>query len=382
MSDAVVVVGPKVVRGPGEVDPEVASVALECIDDELALLDGRAVPAAEVWRTVLGSAMSGPRDEVVLICPSWWADSRVERVEAAAREWCGTVVVRARVEVLAAASTVVELAPELVVVHAGEHRRAIARPSRDGSAVPTIAACVAGLDAVVIDAPAGLARLGADLARTLRSRCADVTVVDDDARVRTATDRQARPRATPTPSRRRRVGVRATAALVAALSVAALAAAGLAIDADPDPDADVGAVAWLVEGRVAVEVPARWTVERITSGPGSARVQVVSPSNPFDAIALVQSRVPDAQTLDETAAALRDALADEPDGVFVDFVALDEHAQRAAVTYREIRADRQIAWTVLLDGGVRIAIGCQGSVGQTGPEPQCERAVGSAHAVT
>jgi type VII secretion-associated protein (TIGR03931 family) len=379
VSDAVVVVGPKVIRGPGEVDPELASVALECIDDELALLQGRAVPAAEVWRTVLGSAISGPRDEVVLICPSWWADSRVERVEAAAREWCGTVVFRPRVEVLTAARTVVELAPELVVVHAGEHRRAIARSSQDGSVVPTIAACVAGLDAVVIDAPSGLARLGADLGRTLRSRCADVTVVDDDVLVRTATDRQARRPATPTPSRRRGVGVRATAALAAALSVAALAAAGLAIDTDPEDD--IGAVAWLVEGRVAVEVPARWTVERITSGPGSARVQVVSPSTPFDVIALVQSRVPDAQTLEETASALRDALADEPDGVFVDFVARDEHAQRPAVTYREIRADRQIAWTVLLDGGVRIAIGCQGSVARPGPEPQCERSVRSAHAV-
>ena len=41
--------GPRSIGGPGAVDPELASVALECIDDELALVDDRVVPVDELW---------------------------------------------------------------------------------------------------------------------------------------------------------------------------------------------------------------------------------------------------------------------------------------------------------------------------------------------
>jgi type VII secretion-associated protein (TIGR03931 family) len=108
---------------------------------------------------------------------------------------------------------------------------------------------------------------------------------------------------------------------------------------------------------------------------------VVSPTNPSEAIHVTQSRVPDAQTLDAAAEALKAALADQPEGVFVDFAKLDERAHRPAVTYSEIRADRRIDWTVLLDGGLRIAIGCQGSVQHPGPEAVCDQAIRSARAI-
>ena len=96
---------------------------------------------------------------------------------------------------------------------------------------------------------------------------------------------------------------------------------------------------------------------------------------------MTQSRVSDTESLESTAEALTSALADQPGGVFVDFAAAGERADRSAVTYREVRADRSVDWTVLLDGGVRIAIGCQGPVDGPGPEAACDRAIRSAHAV-
>jgi hypothetical protein len=82
------------------------------------------------------------------------------------------------------------------------------------------------------------------------------------------------------------------------------------------------------------------------SGSGSVRVQVTSPGDGSEVIHVTQARVPDIETLDATAAALAAVLGRQPEG---------------------------------LDGGVRIAIGCQG----TGPVPQgaCDRAIRSAHGV-
>jgi type VII secretion-associated protein (TIGR03931 family) len=108
---------------------------------------------------------------------------------------------------------------------------------------------------------------------------------------------------------------------------------------------------------------------------------VVSPVDRIDAIHVTQSRVPDGQTLAAAAEALATALAEQPDGIFVDFTPAGERAHRPAVTYREIRPDRRIDWTVLLDGDVRIAIGCQGAADRPGPAAPCDRAIRSAHAV-
>ncbi len=71
----------------------------------------------------------------------------------------------------------------------------------------------------------------------------------------------------------------------------------------------------LVEGRVAVKVPAQWAVRRITSGPGSARVQVTAPDD-ATAVLITQSQVRKGESLSATAATLRSALDDEQAGVF------------------------------------------------------------------
>jgi type VII secretion-associated protein (TIGR03931 family) len=373
----VVVVGPKMISGPCVVCPELAATALECIDDDLALVEDRVVAVDELWRDVLESAVGGPRARLLVICPSWWANSRLARVNAAAGAWGSDVVVLRRADVPTNASTVIEVAPELIVVHVDGQRHSIARTSAAGGVVDAVVACVDGLTAVTVDVPAGLALLGDDLVRALRHRRIDVTVADD----RTLVDAVAGSHgetSCETATVGRRLTPRAAAVAVAILTVGTLSAAALALDRTSEGSV---AATWLVEGRVAVEVPAQWTVERITSGPGSARVQVVSPTNRGDAIHVTQSRVPAAQTLDSAAEALGAALADQPEGVFVDFDGRGERAGRVAVTYREVRADRRIDWTVLLDGEVRIAIGCQGSGERPGPERLCDSAIRSAHAV-
>ncbi|HEX2213764.1 MAG TPA: type VII secretion-associated protein, partial [Mycobacterium sp.] len=114
---------------------------------------------------------------------------------------------------------------------------------------------------------------------------------------------------------------------------------------------------------------------------GSARLQLVSPSQREVALHVTQS----AGTPDQdfaTAESLRAALSNEPDGVFVDFNASDVRAGRPAVTYREIRPHRHVAWAVLVDGGVRIAIGCQSAPARGDlVRDVCDRAIRSAHAV-
>lgn len=374
MSDVVVVVGPKAIVGRGPVNFDAATIALESVDDVLALVDDRVMSVDDLWRDVLGSAVDGRCDDVALICPSWWGPSRIARVVAAARHWCDDVVVHLRSEVLAAA-TVVELGPELVVVHADGRRNVITRGSHSADVVDAVVASVEGLPAVTVDVPSGTTLLGANVARALRLRGVEVTTEDDrtlaDAvRGSPGSETVTAGRWRPTP---RTVGVAA-----AILTVGGLTVAGIGLDGR---NADPADVAWLVEGRVAVEVPAGWTVERITAGPGSARVQVVSPTGGSQAIQVTQSRVADTESLESTAEALTSALADQPGGVFVDFVAAGERAHRSAVTYREVRSDRSVDWTVLVDGGVRIAIGCQGPVAGSGPQALCDRAIRSAHAV-
>ena len=138
---------------------------------------------------------------------------------------------------------------------------------------------------------------------------------------------------------------------------------------------------YLVEGRVALTVPANWPTERVVGGPGSARVQVTSPSDPEVALHVTQSPVA-GETLSGTAERLKRAIDAEPAGVFVDFNPDGTSAGRPAVTYREVRAGHQVWWTVLLDGVVRISVGCQSRPGgEDAVRDVCEQAVRSAHAV-
>ena len=93
----------------------------------------------------------------------------------------------------------------------------------------------------------------------------------------------------------------------------------------------------LVEGRVGVMVPAQWAVQLITSGPGSARVQVVSPTDADIAVHVTQSSLAPHQSHEQVADSLRSALGHEPDSVFVEFNPFDRRADQPVVTYREIR---------------------------------------------
>ena len=137
----------------------------------------------------------------------------------------------------------------------------------------------------------------------------------------------------------------------------------------------------MAEGRVALTVPANWSAQRVVTGPGSARVQVTSPSDPEVALHVTQSPVA-GETLSGTAERLKHAIDAEPAGLFVDFNPSGVSAGRPAVTYREVRATHHVRWTVLLDGPVRISLGCQSRPGDEGAvRDACEQAVRSAHAV-
>jgi type VII secretion-associated protein (TIGR03931 family) len=138
----------------------------------------------------------------------------------------------------------------------------------------------------------------------------------------------------------------------------------------------------LVEGRVTMDIPAGWAVQRITAGPGSARVQVISPTDEETALHLTQSPV-HGENLAAAAAVLRTAFDGQPAGIFADFHPADMRAGRPAVTYREIRPGHTIGWVVILDGGVRISIGCQSPAGaETEVAEACERAIRSAREIS
>jgi type VII secretion-associated protein (TIGR03931 family) len=138
----------------------------------------------------------------------------------------------------------------------------------------------------------------------------------------------------------------------------------------------------LVEGYVALEVPSQWPKHRIVAGPGSARVQVTSPSDPEMALHVTQSRVA-IEALSATAESLKYAIDGEPTGVFVDFNPTGNSAGRPAVTYREVRSGHDIRWSVLVDKAIRISIGCQSRHGHEDAIRQiCELAVRSARTLS
>lgn len=175
------------------------------------------------------------------------------------------------------------------------------------------------------------------------------------------------------PQRRRRTWRRPAVGLAAAL----LAAAAATLAARPQPPS---AVASLVEGPVAVLIPADWTVERRAGGPGSPRVRVGSPADPAAAVNITWSYAPQT-TLADAAAELRRAAAAEPAGVF-DF-APDPAVGRPAVTYRETRPGRVVRWSVLIDGSTRIAVGCQSAPGRDAAvRAACDQAVRSVRDLT
>lgn len=369
-----VVVGPATIRGPGSIEAELVSSALECIDEQLGLLGATVLPAERIWREAMSAAI-GAAPAVTVVCPTWWSASRIERVRAAAPTGV-SVVIEHRTDALRAAVG----EPDCPVIELGEDLVTISRPGtascvvrRTGGAIAeAVVARVAADSHVVIDAPTGIAggkHLAAEIRALLQDQgaCAQILCCDDllDAEVPTvAAPRSAWGRAA--------IGAAAAVAVVGAVGVGLSnrdgPAAAAVVPADPD-------LTWLVEGRVAMQIPARWAVERTLAGAGSARLQIISPDDRGRIIHLTQSVVPREQTLDVAARSLREAAAKLPGGIIVGFEDSAISAGRPAVRYREVRGGRTVEWSVLLDGPARIAVGCQG----TSVQPACDSAIRSAH---
>ncbi|CAM4130398.1 type VII secretion-associated protein,c family [Mycobacterium basiliense] len=404
---AVIEAGPGAIRllccdTGGVVDSEVCAAALEAVDDEVVLVDERPVAVGSLWSASLRSLASGHRDGMTIVHPTWWSPSRIAVVNRAARAVtrdAGDVEVRPRSWLLRRAATpaavVVEIADRLLAVvylgvgeRAGEHIVAVPRRS-EPQVAEAVVGVVAGMmgnsaGALVVDAPSAVAEASA-LSGLVRGSCGDRNVVEVSdgrlaqlARLGRGVSLPSAPAPTETVRPGRRVGRLARLAVVI---VAVTTVAVVAPDRHGPPAARPPSAAVLVEGRVALTVPAGWTTRRVVGGPGSARVQITSPTDPEMALHLTQSPVPGG-TLAGTAERLKRAIDAEPGGDFVDFNPSGVSAGRPAVTYREVRAGHDVWWTVLLDGGVQISVGCQSRpAAQEAMRDVCECAVRSAHAI-
>ncbi|MDI3314699.1 MAG: type VII secretion-associated protein [Mycobacterium sp.] len=407
---AIVETGPGGIRrlccGTATVDSDMAGIALEALDDTVALVDERPVAVASLWRTVLGSLDLGnpeTHNDVVLVYPSWWSPSRVAVLTAAAGVFAGKVEAHRRCWLLAGGATtgrpavVVEIAERLVMV-TGAQRVAEPRRGSPRGIAERIARVVAELTGgsgatVLIDAPgtiSGAAELAAMVATAVRLNGSGVTVaVVDDRRLRRLALRKGSAASDPPapPSAERAYGAglrhrkrRPARVLPAGLALAA-ALAALTVGNQRAPVTGRTPTTFLVTERIALTVPAAWGVQRVDAGPGPARIELTSPSDPEAALHVTQSPVGE-NTLRATAESLKHALDAQPPGVFVDFDPAGQSAGRPAVTYREVRSAHDIRWTVVLDEGIRIGVGCQSRRGgEEAMRGVCEQAVRSARAV-
>lgn len=383
----VVEVGPagvQVLRGRSAARPDEAMVSavLGGIDDDVALFDERPVAVAALMRAMMSSILGDSRDPVVIVHPSWWSRARIDLVVRSS----GTtrkVVAVSRSEVARAAGLVgpvIEIAEEFVAV-AGPGLRVFGRGN-----IESVAAVAAESDQsgdVLLDAPAGIAG-SAQIAERLRVALA--------ARGRSARDVDVAAIAGAVPARRRIRGLVAAFLVASGVLVALVLPVGRELGLSggrelvgatiatlrPDGGAPAPAAVNLVEGRIVVEVPSHWNIERVRSGSGSRRVQVDSPTESDIALHITAAYAP-GSTLAQAAEVLGDAVAAATPGVFVGFRPAVEVAGRPAVTYREVRAGRVVDWSVVLSGSTRIGIGCQSAPGEEdvvrGP---CEQAVRSA----
>jgi len=397
---AIIEVGPETVRrlccGTGTIVDAEMRAALEAIDDRVALVDGRPVAAVSLWRTVLRSLCCEDSDGLTVVHPSWWPPSRVGVITAAAPEPKGTELqprswLLTQSDAGPDATVVVEIADRLVAVVAAEVAavpRTMAPTAVASEVASLVAATLRGV--VVIDASvAGAAVLATSIAEMVREGGAQTVIEIDAARLRQLGRGASRPELTsqrPLPtgaadgsrSAVRRLGWLAAASIVGTLAVPVLGARSH----HRAPDTPTAAMTFLVEGQVALTVPANWPTQRLVGGPGSARVQVTSPSDPEVALHVTQTPIA-GETLSRTAERLKRAIDAEPAGVFVDFNPYGTSAGRPAVTYREVRAGHQVRWTVLLDGVLRISVGCQSRTGaEDAVREVCEQAVRSAHAIS
>jgi type VII secretion-associated protein (TIGR03931 family) len=338
---------------------------------------------------------------VIVVHPSWWAPTRVAAVSAGAQVLAGDVVMRPRSSLLRQAvppespdgTVVVEIADGVVVVTGAEVMAETRIEDQRGVAeavvrsIHTMASMTT--ETVVIDAPSavhGAGVLAQMIAEALRQFDGMVVMQIDDIDLRTLAaglfSSSGQERGSGGDAAARRPRHRWTLALGALLIGAVLGVSALA--RHPAPRTHAGEeipTTLLVEGHVALEVPVQWPVRRVVAGPGSARLQINSPSDPEEVLHVTQSRVALA-TLSATAEFLKSAIDAAPAGVFVDFNAGGHTAGRPAVTYREVRSAHDIRWTVWVDKAVRISVGCQSRHGRDDAVSRaCERAVRSARAL-
>lgn len=373
---------------------EVVVAALGAIDDRVALVGERPVAVASLWSDALRSVVCTRGQGVVVVHPSWWSSSRIGVVRSAAATVSDDVLTRPRSWLLtraagAEATVVVEITEKMVVVGGAEVVAIPRRPPPHNIAADVVAAA-AGIPAavVLIDTPStvsGASTLAASIADAVRGNGQKVVRVDDARLARLAVSdhdetTEPRERSDRVRSRGRRLSGLGAATMVLAAAAPAVITVGRHGTVTPAPVA-VAPTTFLVEGRVAVTVPADWPTQRVVAGPGSARVQVTSPSDPEVALHVTQSPVVN-ETLRGTAERLKRAIDAGPAGVFVDFNPSGSSVGRPAVTYREVRAGHHVRWTVLLDGPVRISLGCQSRPGkEEAVRDVCEQAVRSAHAL-
>lgn len=382
MTRRIVEVGPGTVRGPCEAAPELVATALECIEDDIALVDDQPVAVAALWREVFRSVLTDGRDGTVLVCPTWWPQPWIDRVRDAAAIGSTNTVVLQRSQVLAedvpGVPTVVEIAAEFVVI-ARAGRVIAAEPRIGGPAdiARSVAEGVGRVTAAVLDAPVGVdnaVELARAIAECLRGDGVAVTTAHPDRVLAPVRGEAVRPVDLP---------ARGSGGLVlgAVVVTVALVCVGLGVKFGmTGSEAPAVPMTLLVEGRLAVQIPAQWTTQRVTAGPGSARVQVTAPDN-MTVIHVTQARVRKGEMLSATAAALRRALDDEETGVFSEFNPDDRRADRPAATYREVRGQRRIEWAVFVDDSLRIAIGCQSAGDEHAARDVCEQAIRSARAI-
>jgi type VII secretion-associated protein (TIGR03931 family) len=357
---------------------ELISAALAGIDDTTVLFREQPVAVADLWRRVIAASVETRCESLTVVHPSWWVRHRVARIVDAAATLVTDVRALSRSAVISAddPAIVVEIADDVVAISSCTGPPVVLiRPGDPCDAAQAIET-EPGTE-VLIDVPpgvAGAAEYARALRATLRQRGAAARLAGIHDVPPPASVVELPPAATPPRPWRGP----ALAAASVALTVCAI---GVATERNRAPTTALEPVN-LVEGRVTLRIPPQWTVARITAGPGSRRIQASSPSEPGVALHATQSYAP-GETLDRTADILRQAIAEQPRGVFVDFNAADRRAGRPAVTYREVRVGRDIRWTVVLDGSTRISVGCQSAPGRedTVADP-CEKAIESAHELT
>ena len=380
-------IGPSTVRrlpsaGEPALDGEMVAHALAGIDDTTVLLDERPVTVESLWRKLISSSIGNDCEPVTLLHPSWWPPRRVDRIVDAATSVAREVVALPRSSMIgrrhgSGTATVVEVGDEVVALCRGTTLPRIHRRAVGAEAIAAQAAGADPSDTILIDVPDGVhggEQFGIGVRKALLHNGIAASLVRVEDEVARATVEPP----TAIPVRRTWLYARVGAAMVVGIVVCGVGAA----TSRPAGSSVAGSdTVSLVEGRVTVRIPTGWSVTRVTAGPGSRRVEIVSPVDHSAVLNVTQSYTPEA-TLDGTAQVLRRALAKEAAGTFVDFNPADQHSGRSAVTYREVRVGREVRWSVLVDGATRISIGCQSAPGrQDAINRACDEAIRSAREV-